>query len=76
MDEALTSELLKAMVPDGGGFSVIKEDAATLHITLIGTCTFCPSRWQSAKALGERIKNLLPQRVIIEAKEEVLFDSS
>lgn len=76
MKETLTFELLKAMVPDGGGFRVIEEDSATLRVALTGTCTFCPSRWQSAKALAQRIRALSLQRIIVEAKGEVLFNSS
>lgn len=75
MNEALKSDLLRAMVPDGGGFSVVENNFATLRLALIGTCTFCPSRWQSARALGERIKTHSLQRVIVEANKEVLFDS-
>lgn len=55
------SELLPAMVADGGGAEIIGIGDNSVSLRLIGTCLFCPSRRKSATALAEGLKRRLPE---------------
>lgn len=58
---ALT-ELLPAMVADGGGAELVSLDGeGVVTLKLTGTCNFCPSRQLSAEALKRGLNARVPE---------------
>jgi Fe-S cluster biogenesis protein NfuA len=61
VQSALT-ELLPAMVADGGGAELVSLDSnGVVTLKLTGTCNFCPSRQLSAEALRRGLNARVPE---------------
>ncbi len=61
VQSALT-ELLPAMVADGGGAELVSFDSGgVVTLKLTGTCNFCPSRQLSAEALKRGLNARVPE---------------
>lgn len=61
VQSALT-DLLPAMVADGGGAEFVSLDSrGVVTLKLTGTCNFCPSRQLSAEALKRGLNARVPE---------------
>jgi Fe-S cluster biogenesis protein NfuA len=57
---------LPAMTADGGGAGIqVDDQERTITLEFAGTCIFCPSQRQSAKALVQRMRDSIPDASII-----------